>query len=105
MIQHPKHTKAVAYLRQLCCLGLSKEAVIPEFLRAVQTVLPSNSNTFTGVYERLMPAYHILGFDSSEIGELTAIVMPSYFTLENRGVAIFAKACFEDFLSKQAAKT
>jgi hypothetical protein len=22
-----------------------------------------------------------------------------------RGVAIFAKACFEDFLSKQAAKT
>jgi hypothetical protein len=82
MTQHLKHSKAIAYLRQLCCLGLSKEVVIPEFLRAVQTVLPSNSNTFTGVDGRLMPAYHILGFDSSEIGKLTAIVMPSYFTLE-----------------------
>jgi DNA-binding CsgD family transcriptional regulator len=82
MMQQPKHSKAIAYLRQLCCLGLSKEAVIPEFLRAVQSVLPSNSNTFTGVDERLMPAYHILGFDSSEIGKLTAIVMPNYFTLE-----------------------
>jgi DNA-binding CsgD family transcriptional regulator len=82
MTQHQKHSKSIAYLRQLCCLGLSKEAVIPEFLRAVQTVLPSNSNTFTGVDGRLKPSYHILGFDSSEIGKLTAIVMPSYFTLE-----------------------
>ena len=32
------------------------------------------------------------------------ITLPDYYKTE-RGVAIFAKACFEDFLSKQAAKT
>lgn len=48
-MQNPKHSKAIAYIRQLCCSGLDKEIVIPEFLRAVQAVIPSGSNTFSGV--------------------------------------------------------
>jgi DNA-binding CsgD family transcriptional regulator len=80
MRQNPKHSNAIAYLRQLCCSGLSKEVVIPEFLRAVQAVIPSCSNTFSGVDEQLSPTYHLLGFNTPETDETTYVVISSYFT-------------------------
>ncbi len=55
-----KQTKAIADLRQLCCLGLDKEIVIPAFLRALCTALPSSNNAFTGVDARLNPVYHMM---------------------------------------------
>lgn len=79
-----KQSNAMAYLRQLCCLGLSKEIVIPEFLRAVQTVLPSGSNTFSGVDEHFNPAYHMLEFVVAELDESTTVIISSYFALPER---------------------
>jgi hypothetical protein len=56
MKQNLKQSNAIAYLRQLCCLGLSKEVVIPEFLRAVRAVIPSDNNLFTGINEHHLPS-------------------------------------------------
>jgi DNA-binding CsgD family transcriptional regulator len=77
-----KQSNALAYLRQLCCLGLAKEIVIPEFLRAVCTVIPSGFNLFSGVNEQLMPAYCIGGFYSSELLELYPEVNRNFWTAE-----------------------
>jgi len=82
MKQNPKRSNVIAYLRQLCCSGLSKEIVIPEFLRAVQSVLPSGSNTFSGVDERLCPSYHILEFVVTDLDEQTPLVIANFFTQE-----------------------
>lgn len=54
-----KHAKARAHIRQLCCLGLGKEVIIPELLRILHSVIPSESNLFTGFGERMAPAYLI----------------------------------------------
>ncbi len=82
MNQNLKQSNAIAYLRQLCCLGLDKGIVIPEFLRAVQTVIPSGSNTFTGVDERFTPSYHLLEFVPTEFDEVTPLVVSSFYTPE-----------------------
>jgi hypothetical protein len=66
-----KRSNDLAYLRQLCCSGLGKEMIIPEFLRAVQTVLPSGNNAFTGVDELLNPTFHIFDFVVAELDERT----------------------------------
>lgn len=80
MKQNPKHSNAIAYLRQLCCSGLDKEIVIPEFLRAVQTVIPSGSNTFSGVDGQLNSAFHITEFVTPELDEVTPSVISSFYT-------------------------
>lgn len=77
-----KQSKAIAHLRQLCCSGLSKEIVIPEFLRAVQTVLPSSNNTFTGFDAAFTPSYFMLGFAAEDMDENTPIVVSKFFTPE-----------------------
>ena len=82
MKQNPKHSNAIAYLRQLCCFGLDKETVIPEFLRTVQTVIPSGSNTFSGVDEHLNTAYHFTEFITPELDEVTPAVIASFYTSE-----------------------
>jgi|CXWL01.1.fsa_nt_gi DNA-binding CsgD family transcriptional regulator len=79
-----KQSNALAYLRQLCYSGLSKEIVIPEFLRAVRIVLPSSSNTFVGVDEQLNPAYFMLGSITTDLDERSSIVISSFFTPERR---------------------
>ncbi len=66
-----KLSNGLAYLRQLCCSGLGKEIIIPEFLRAVQTVLPSGNNAFTGVDELLNPTFHIFDFVAAQFDERT----------------------------------
>ena len=79
-----KQSKPIAYLRQLCCSGLSKEIVIPEFLRAVQVVLPSSNNTFTGLDESFTPSYFLLGFSADGMDEHTPIVVSKFFTPDCR---------------------
>jgi DNA-binding CsgD family transcriptional regulator len=79
-----KQSHALAYLRQLCGSGLGKEIVIPEFLRAVQTVIPSSNNVFSGCDEHFVPSYHLLGFVAPDINELAPILISSLLTLECR---------------------
>jgi hypothetical protein len=75
MRQNPKLSKDVAYLRQLCCSGLPKEIIVPELLRAMQTVIPSNNNVFSGFDEELNFAYFMLGFPLENVEETTTIVI------------------------------
>jgi DNA-binding CsgD family transcriptional regulator len=63
MIRTAKNRVNIAYLRQLCCSGLNEEVIVPEFLKAVQTVIPSDNNIFTGLTERYLPLYNLPGFD------------------------------------------
>jgi len=64
-----KHARAQAYIRQLCCLGLGKEVLIPELLRAIHTVIPSESNVFTGVNGNMVPTYVIPEYVLPEVVE------------------------------------
>ncbi len=68
----PNH--ALAYLRQICCSGLSREIAIAEFLRSVPLLIPSNSNTFSVTDQHLRPNYHLAGFD---VGDMAAVI-PSF---------------------------
>lgn len=54
-----KHSKPLAYIRQLCCLGLAKETMILELLRIFKAIIPSEDSFFTGVDEHRRPAYVI----------------------------------------------
>ena len=50
-----KPSSALASVRQLCCLGLPREALIAELLTAVQTVIPSTTNVFVGLGQNGLP--------------------------------------------------
>lgn len=54
-----KHSKPLAYIRQLCCLGLAKEIMILELLRAFKAIIPSEDSFFVSVDEHRRPAYVI----------------------------------------------
>jgi DNA-binding CsgD family transcriptional regulator len=41
-----KHTATIAHIRQLCCLGLGGEAIMPSLLKALHDLVPSDSNGF-----------------------------------------------------------
>jgi DNA-binding CsgD family transcriptional regulator len=79
-----KQSHAVAYLRQLCCSGLSKEVVIREFLRAVKAVIPSDNNVFSGCDEQFCPTYHITEFDVADRDEVIPVVIADYATKERQ---------------------
>jgi DNA-binding CsgD family transcriptional regulator len=79
-----KHSKSMAYLRQLCCSGLGKDIVIPEFLRAVRSVIPSGNNVFSGCDEQLNPTYHLLGFPLTGLVEESLEAVASNLTPERR---------------------
>jgi DNA-binding CsgD family transcriptional regulator len=78
-----KHSQSIAYLRQLCCSGLSKEVVITEFLHAVQTVIPSGSNVYTG-FNSQGPAYFLLESNLLEIPDIqeSSLLVLNFFTPE-----------------------
>jgi DNA-binding CsgD family transcriptional regulator len=79
-----KRNNALAYLRQLCCSGLSKEIVIPEFLYAVQTLLPSQNNTFTGVDEQFNPVYQISEFGIVDLVENVPVSKADFVLPESK---------------------
>jgi DNA-binding NarL/FixJ family response regulator len=76
-----KQSNALAYLRQLCCSGLSKEIVIPEFLREMQTVIPSSNNGFATVNTQPLLSYTLLerGF---VIADIDYEIIFDYYTPE-----------------------
>ena len=86
-----KQSNALAYLRQLCCSGLSKEIVIPEFLRAVQSVVPSSNNAFSGLMS-LFPLC-IMCFEFVDTDLEGPGVVFNYLTLERR-------SCFIDWFKE-----
>jgi DNA-binding CsgD family transcriptional regulator len=76
-----KNTKQMAYLRQLCCLGLGKDMVIPEFLKAVQTVIPSGSNVMTFVNENGSPVESIAEWFVPDKVAIAMKLLPDLFTV------------------------
>lgn len=66
-----KPNQALAYLRQICCSGLSREIAIAEFLRSVPLLIPSNSNSFSVTDQQLRPNYHLAGFD---VGDMAGVI-------------------------------
>ncbi|HQD54976.1 MAG TPA: helix-turn-helix transcriptional regulator [Candidatus Competibacteraceae bacterium] len=64
-----KRAKAYASLRQLCCLGLSRELLIPELLRTLHAFISSENNVFTGVDEQVLPTYVIPEYVIPEVVE------------------------------------
>jgi DNA-binding CsgD family transcriptional regulator len=72
----------MAYLRQLCCLGLGKDVVIPEFLDAVRDVIPSNNNLLTRQDENGIPVKVIFNLFIPDIINIARELIPSFHTAE-----------------------
>ena len=79
-----KHSNDIAYLRQLCCLGLGREILIPEILKAVQSVIPSGNNFFIGVNQDGKPSYYLTEMLAQKFQECATQVLPQFFTPEKR---------------------
>ena len=79
-----KHIKELAYLRQLCCLGLPKETLIKEFLCEITKVIPSHQNAFSSIDPfEFKPADIILAFDvGQEMTQLIHTINLTYWTPE-----------------------
>lgn len=77
-----KQSKSMAYLRQLCCLGLGKDVVIPEFLDAVRDVIPSNNNLFARLDDNGVPAEVIINIFHPEIVYVARSLIPQIHTPE-----------------------
>lgn len=97
-----KQSNAIAYLRRLCCSGLSKEIVIAEFLRALPTLIQSHHNTFSGTDARLYPQYHIAGFDLAGMRDTIPAIVAEFHTQERQQRAI---AWFKDHQAIIDART
>lgn len=57
-----KNAKAQAYIRQLCCLGLDKDVMILELLRALHNLIPSENNAFAKIDARMVPTHVFLEY-------------------------------------------
>ena len=79
-----KHNNDIAYLRQLCCLGLGREILIPEFLKAVQTMIPSGNNFFIGINQDGKPSYYLTEMPAQKFQDCVAQVVPQFFTSKKR---------------------
>lgn len=77
-----KHSKAMAYLRQLCCLGLGKDVVIPTFLDAVREVIPSYNNLLIHLDESGVPFEVIFNLFLPDIFSIASGLMPQIHTPE-----------------------
>ena len=79
MNKNLKKARAIAYLRQLCCSGLNKELVIPEFLVAIKSVLPSGSNCLCDVSKHFKPSDYFLEPGDDGLNNLLQIIV-DYWT-------------------------
>jgi DNA-binding CsgD family transcriptional regulator len=73
-----KQSKAVAYLRQICCSGLSSDIVIPEFLRALHHVIPSGRNWYSAIDEQFTVCYQIPDYVIPEMEKMTETVYEAF---------------------------
>lgn len=74
-----RHTIERAYLRQLCCSGLGQDVVIPEFLKAVQRLIPSGNNVYTTVNDHGFPTATITEFFDPQSIALFSELVPNFF--------------------------
>lgn len=66
-----KHTAAVAYIRELCSLGLTGELLIPALLEALHRVIPSARNLFDWVSaEGRIQRYYFEGSIDHDVARL-----------------------------------
>ncbi len=77
-----KHSREMAYLRQLCCSGLGQTIVIPELLKAVQTAIPSGSNVYTPINSLGFPVGAITDVFIPELVETALEIVPKFYTSE-----------------------
>lgn len=89
-----KHCNEIAYLRQLCCLGLGKDIVIPEFLKAVQSVIPSGNNFFTCTNQNGAPVNCLTEMFVPNLQELATEILPRFFTQEKRSHVYSYFGCY-----------
>jgi DNA-binding CsgD family transcriptional regulator len=73
-----KQSKAVAYLRQICCSGLGSDLVIPEFLRALHQVIPSGRNWYSAVDVQFNCLYQVPDYVIPEMEQMTEIVSEAF---------------------------
>jgi DNA-binding CsgD family transcriptional regulator len=76
----------LAYVRQLCCLGLHPDSLIAELLRTLQWAIPSHNNVYVGLGPDLVPRQvitdHIVpdaleAFTTPDSGAMTREMMES----------------------------
>ena len=92
-----KQAKAQAYIRQLCCLGLGKEAMLPELLRALHAVIPSETNVFTGMDDKMLPAHVVVEYVIPEAID--------FFLSEMSGYTPEARTRFAQWFSRHRLMT
>lgn len=92
-----KYTKELAYLRQLCCLGLPKEIAVAEFIRSVHPLIPSENNVFIFVNALGYPVYPIMEVFLPETLEPATEQMPKFYNkLDNARLGLDSGAIVTD---------
>ncbi|MGR9052181.1 MAG: helix-turn-helix transcriptional regulator [Gammaproteobacteria bacterium] len=89
-----KPSHALAYLRQLCCSGLSREITIAEFLKSLPMLISSNSNIFTFYSEQLCPTYSITGFDVADLAPIIPSILNDFHSPQRQQRLL---ACFSRY--------
>ena len=78
-----KPAKELAYLRQLCCLGLPKEAFLSEFFRTIPNIIQSNLNTYSGIDpSEFKPGDLFMPIEDTDVINTIQRVMKSYWIPE-----------------------
>jgi len=85
-----RQSKDLAYLRQLCCLGLDKEIVIQEFLNAVRNVLPSDNNIFAITDEQLSPSHFLMEKNAQTTDDAVITTVFNYFSSAHLKSGLFS---------------
>ena len=80
--QTVKPAAARTYVRQLCSLGLGGPAIMPELLRALAQVIPSDPAVFTAVTPAYEPVYAILENPPPDLLDLLAQEIQGAFRRE-----------------------
>ncbi len=79
-----KQNHALAYLRQICCSGLSWEMAMLEFLRAVPNLISSHNNGITVCRDGFQLAYLLAEYDLTDIASIAPGIISDFLTLERR---------------------
>lgn len=76
--------RAEAHIRQLCCLGLSSEALMPTLLRELHALIPSHGNAFywADEHEQLVNGYN----ENPEVSELAPLYLEEFYGRREREV-------------------
>ncbi|MGY6277906.1 helix-turn-helix transcriptional regulator [Methylomonas sp. MgM2] len=79
-----KQSHALAYLRQICCSGLSWEMAMSEFLHTVPKLIASHNNGITVCRDGFQLAYLIADYDLTDIASIAPGIISDFLTLERR---------------------